>query len=258
MDKIGTRMKEFYELPIRTALTRRVPAIIRVDGKSFHSFAKKFEKPFDHVLQIAMQNTALELCRNIQGCKFAYTQSDEISLLLTDYENINTSAWFDYEVQKICSVAASMTTLYFNRAFCNAVNEEGEKLNAYTTAYTNFENRQKIWKVHQAALEKGAMFDARCFNIPAADVANYFYWRELDAIRNSIQMIGHTEFTQKELHKKTGNEIKEMLKKERGIDWDKLPIADQRGSCVRKLGAWNIDVEPPIFKDAWEYVTMFL
>lgn len=83
-DSLGDRMKG-YEGVSRNFLTRRVPAIIRLDGKAFHTFTKGMEKPFDPVLTQAMQETMKYLCENIQGCVLGYTQSDEITLVLTDY-----------------------------------------------------------------------------------------------------------------------------------------------------------------------------
>ena len=117
-DSLGDRMKKYEGVP-KTALMRRNPVIIRIDGKAFHTFTRGFRRPFDNVLIESMQKTMKYLCEDIQGCKLGYYQSDEISLLLTDYENINTAAWFDYEVQKMCSIAASMATLAFNRYFGN-------------------------------------------------------------------------------------------------------------------------------------------
>ena len=99
-DKLGTRMKEFYEQVPKTRLMRRCPVILRIDGKAFHTFTKGFQRPFDDVLIKTMQDTMKYLCENIQGCVFGYTQSDEISLVLVDYKKLNSSAWFDYEVQK--------------------------------------------------------------------------------------------------------------------------------------------------------------
>ena len=115
-DDLGTRMKE-YESVSKNFLTRRVPVIIRVDGKAFHTFTKGFVKPFDVVLMKTMQDTMKYLCENIQGCVLGYCQSDEITLVLTDYADIGTCAWFDYNVQKICSVVSSMATLEFNKKF---------------------------------------------------------------------------------------------------------------------------------------------
>ena len=116
-DALGTRMKENYENVAKSKLIRRMPVAIRIDGKAFHTFTKGFNKPFDKVLMRAMQRTTKYLCKNIQGCVFGYTQSDEISLILVDYKKLNSSAWFDYQVQKMCSVAASMATIAFNRYF---------------------------------------------------------------------------------------------------------------------------------------------
>ena len=116
-DDLGRRMKEYYEQIPKTKLMRRCPVIIRIDGKAFHSFTKGFNRPFDDVLMEAMQETMKYLCENIQGCVLGYHQSDEISLVLVDYQKLNSDAWFDYEVQKICSIAASMATMAFNKYF---------------------------------------------------------------------------------------------------------------------------------------------
>lgn len=113
-DDLGTRMKTFYEGIPKTRLMRRCPVAIRIDRKAFHTFTRGFNKPFDEVLIEAMQETMRYLCENIQGCVLGYTQSDEITLILVDYKKLNSSAWFDYEVQKMCSIAASMATMAFN------------------------------------------------------------------------------------------------------------------------------------------------
>ena len=115
-DSLGDRMKE-YENISRNYLTRRVPVIIRLDGKAFHTFTKGMKKPFDRLLMTTMQETMKNLCENIQGCVFGYTQSDEITLVLTDYATITTDAWFGYNIQKMCSISASIATLTFNKVF---------------------------------------------------------------------------------------------------------------------------------------------
>lgn len=116
-DELGKRMKTNYEEIPKIKLIRRTPVIIRIDGKAFHTLTRGFRKPFDEILIKTMQETTKYLCENIQGCVFGYTQSDEISLVLIDYQRLTTSAWFDYEVQKICSIAASMATMAFNKFF---------------------------------------------------------------------------------------------------------------------------------------------
>lgn len=118
-DELGIRMKTYYEQIPKTKLMRRTPVAIRIDGKAFHTFTKGFQQPFDEVLIKSMQKTMKYLCENIQGCVLGYHQSDEITLILVDYKNLNSDAWFDYEVQKMCSIAASMATMAFNRFFAN-------------------------------------------------------------------------------------------------------------------------------------------
>ena len=259
-DDLGRRMKEYYEQIPKTKLMRRCPVIIRIDGKAFHSFTKRFKRPFDDVLIESMQQTMKYLCENIQGCVLGYHQSDEISLVLVDYQKLTSDAWFDYEVQKICSIAASMATMIFNKIF--------EKNNReYSRVVPNTELGREVMDAYSKAVEKGAMFDARCFNIPKEEVTNYIYWRQLDATRNSIQMVGQANFSHKELHGKSCNQIQDMLMTQKKINWNDFPVYQKRGSCCIKerystvdLGTytgsvdaftrthWIIDKEIPIFR----------
>ena len=245
-EDLGNRMKDYYESRSKTRLTRRMPVIIRLDGKSFHTLTRGFEKPFDMVMVRAMQETMKYLCENIQGCVLGYTQSDEITLILIDYQNLNSDAWFDYEVQKLCSVSASMATFAFNRNFARLAALEPEKKTKQTNAYTE-------------AAFKGAFFDARCFNIPKEEVTNCLLWRQQDATRNSIHMTGRAYFSHKQIESLNSNDIQNLLFQEKGINWNDLPTTLKRGSCCIKKyrqtmnqtlrGYWCIDDEIPIFKD---------
>lgn len=265
-DDLGTRMKTFYEEIPKTKLMRRCPVAIRIDGKSFHTFTKKFEKPFDEVLIDTMQETMKYLCENIQGCVLGYTQSDEITLILIDYKKLNSDAWFDYEVQKMCSIAASMATMAFNRFFMY----EYEEFNRWVNEGNPTDENRRLNDIYYDAMCKGAMFDARCFNIPKEEVTNLIYWRQLDASRNSIQMVGQANFSHKELQNKSCNQIQDMLMEQKGINWNDFPIYQKRGSCCIKdknykpvvcdddeihelifkalRSYWIIDKEIPIFK----------
>lgn len=258
-DELGKRMK-IYEAVPKTKLVRRMPVAIRIDGKAFHTFTRGMAKPFDEVLIKSMQETMQYLCKNIQGCVFGYTQSDEITLILVDYKELNTSAWFDNEVQKICSISASMATMAFNRAFIKNVDEWGRlTFPDWDEGGTNEEvdtDLLKLNDVYQRAIEKGAMFDSRCFNIPKEEVVNLIYWRQLDATRNSIQMVGQANFSHNELQGKTCNQIQDMLHELRGINWNHYPTTQKRGSCcIRNEKEWIIDNEIPIFKwDGRQYI----
>lgn len=238
---LARRMKKFYENVPKTRLIRRMPVCIRLDGKAFHTFLKGFKKPFDDLFIKTMQETMLYLCKNIQGCVLGYTQSDEISLILIDYQNLTTSAWFDDEVQKICSVSASMATMAFNKAFSKNV-EDFEQY--YTTEheingwYGKGTPEYKMCQIYTKAVDKGAMFDSRCFNIPKEEVANLIFWRQFDASKNSIQMVGQANFSHKELKNKSCNDIQDMLMTQKGINWNDLPTYQKRGSCCVKRNFW--------------------
>lgn len=250
-DSLGDRMKNFYENRAKTSLIRRMPCIIRLDGCTFHTFTKGFDKPFDEVLTTTMQEVTLELCKRIQGCAFGYTQSDEITLILVDYENIDSSAWFDYEVEKLCSVSASMATLLFNKIFKKQVQNFIQN-NTKGISDPSIENGKpyNLLKRYNKAIEMGALFDARCFNVPINDVCNMVFWRELDCERNSIQGLGQAHFTPKELHQKSTSKIQDMLMEKCNINWNNLPTHLKRGTSVVKdeNGKWFIDTEMPILK----------
>lgn len=256
-DDLGTRMKTFYENIPKTRLMRRVPVAIRLDGKAFHTFTRGFQKPFDFVLMDTMQQTMKYLCENIQGCVFGYTQSDEITLILVDYQKFTSSAWFDYEVQKICSISASMATMAFNRFFAQEVDKWGVETFGYEW-YEGGTNDPEVanspeWKlseIYSKAIKKGALFDARCFNIPKEEVTNLIYWRQLDATRNSIQMVGQAYFSHDELQDKTCNMIQDMLMTKYGINWNDFTIPCKRGTTCIKVGkkvTENIKREPQPF-----------
>ena len=256
-DDLGTRMKTFYENIPKTRLMRRVPVAIRLDGKAFHTFTRGFQKPFDFVLMDTMQQTMKYLCENIQGCVFGYTQSDEITLILVDYQKFTSSAWFDYEVQKICSISASMATMAFNKFFSQEVDKWGVETFGWEW-YEGGTNDPEVintseWKlaeIYSKAIDKGALFDARCFNIPKEEVTNLIYWRQLDATRNSIQMVGQAHFSHNELQDKTCNMIQDMLMTKYGINWNDFTTPCKRGTaCIRvgKKVTENIKREPQPF-----------
>ena len=233
-DSLGDRMKRYEGIP-RISLMRRNPVIIRIDGKAFHTFTRGFQRPFDDILIESMQETMKYLCENIQGCKIGYCQSDEISLLLTDYENINTAAWFDYQVQKMCSIAASMATLAFNQVFWEKIRDLDHDYYEYPTKEFN-----ELIEIYYKALEKGAMFDARCFSIPKEEVCNYFLWRQNDCVRNSIQMVAQANFSHKQLQNKSCDELQEMLWQEKNINWNDFETVKKRGSCCTKTGKHTV------------------
>ena len=278
MDKttLGNRMKNNYESISRYYLTRRMPVIIRIDGKSFHTFTKGFQKPFDDVLVKTMQDTMKYLCENIQGCVLGYTQSDEISFVLVDYAELTTDAWFGNNLQKMCSVSASMATLAFNKFFYENIEDWGyANLPDFAEGGTNEEVDSNLIKQCDTYFSrcKTAMVDSRVFTIPKEEVCNYFLWRQQDATRNSIQSVGQANFSQKELHGKSCSDIQDMLMTQKGINWNDYATTLKRGSCCIKVddsqtkydevgnicgyiqrSKWIIDNEIPIFSQNRSYI----
>lgn len=246
-DDLGKRMKENYEDRTRMSLPRRTWTVIRLDGKAFHTYTRGFKRPYDLGLMRIMDQTAKKLCESIQGVKLAYVQSDEISLVLTDFETPKTDAWFDGNIQKITSVSASIATAAFN----NGMYLDEEIL---------------------ASMDKVAYFDSRVFTIPdEKEVLNYLIWRQQDATRNSIQMGAQALYSQRQLNGKNTSELQELMHK-KGVNWDKYPVGFKRGRCIikewrtikalnRKTGEeelaarsyWTVN-EPPIFTRNPEYV----
>ena len=271
---LANRMKE-YEKRNQYYLQKRTPVAIRVDGRSFHTFTKGFKRPFDDILMKSMQETAKYMCENMGNAKIAYVQSDEITIILTDYDTLETDCWFNYRTDKLCSISASMATMAFNRVFVKNVDEWGRlTFPNWDEGGTNEEvdvDLLKLNDAYQRAIGKGAMFDARCFNIPKEEVTNLIYWRQLDATRNSIQMVGQANFSHKELQNKSCNDIQDMLHEQKGINWNDYPTVCKRGTaCIknRKIieyldefkvtaklidstkteNSWIIDTEMPILK----------
>lgn len=236
---LGKRMKA-YESVSRNFLMKRTPVILRLDGKAFHTLTKGFDKPFDEVLMKAMTQTMFYLAQEVQGCVFAYTQSDEITLVLTDYKTLETNAYFDYNVQKLTSVCASIATREFIIAIANLCLDDKDKADKYFKA---------VAKV---------AFDCRAFNIPVSDVCNNLIWRQLDCIRNSKQMVAQANFSQKQLHKKSCRELVEMLK-EKGIEWDSFMSSCKYGTTAYKEnGTWKVDVDTPVFTENRDFIEKHL
>ncbi len=263
-DTLGDRMKG-YENVSRIYLTKRSPVIIRIDGKAFHTFTRGFRRPFDPVLADAMRDTAKFLCERISGCKLAYIQSDEISLLLEDYDTKKTQPWFDNNLQKLVSVAASMATFAFNRKFYEFVTElqDDHVFHRVSTEAAWGEFESSNFDAYSKAIDAGAMFDARAFILPKEEVCNYFIWRQDDATRNSILMVAQSYFSHKEMQGKKCDVLQELLFSKYGVNWNDYPTAQKRGTCIIKVQEeingvlrhkWRADTEIPIFTQDRDYI----
>lgn len=222
---LGSRMREYIDIN-NTRLIKRTPVIVNVDGAHFHNLTRFMDKPFSMAVIGSMWDAALYLVSHMEGAKVAYVQSDEISVLLTNYETLNQGAMFDYRVQKLASTAAALATAGFNK-----------------------KNR----------IKKVATFDGRCFNLQKEEVNNYFIWRQQDWTRNSIQMLARSHFSQNDLYKKNHSQLQDMLFEKCGVNWNDLDPVFKRGACIIKNnGNWIVDRDIPIFSKERGYIEHFV
>lgn len=237
-DALGDRMKGYYEDRTRILLPRRSYTLIRIDGKAFHTYTRGLKRPFDEGLISDMNDTASYICKNIQGAKMTYVQSDEISVLVTDFDEISTDMWFNGNIQKIASISASLATARFNQLRLMREAKLGGDLTA-----------------GQIEMEKLAMFDARVFQIPQRiEVENYFIWRQQDATRNSISSVAQSLYSHKELNGKSTDEMQEMIF-QKGINWNDFSYREKRGTVITKVKE-NIakEGEAEIIRNRWRAV----
>lgn len=218
-------MKKNYENRTKVLLPRRTYTIIRIDGKAFHTYTKGCDRPFDAGLIEDMNETAKYLCKNIQGAEIGFVQSDEISILMTDFATHQTDAWFDGNIQKIVSVAASLATSKFNQL----------RLKRILASYDPIGEDIGIDEAIKIVVEtKLAEFDARTFTIPAkSEVMNYFVWRQQDTVRNSISSVAQNLYSHKELDGKNMSVQQEMIY-QKGINWNDYDSTLKRGRFVIK------------------------
>lgn len=228
---ISNRMKRYEEVS-KVKLMRRTPVIVRLDGKAFHTFTKtiKAEKPYCDKLKKCFVNSIINIFNDVQGLKLAYCQSDEVSLLLTDYSTIKTEAYFDYNVQKITSVISSMFSVFF-----------------YIEVLKHFD------------LSINPFFDCRCFNVPKEDIVNYFIWRQKDATRNSISSFSQSMFSHKKLQGLNSDELQDLMFIDYGFNWNDVDIWKKRGYCIyKKEGEIFVDNEMPVLTNDRLYIEQFI
>ncbi len=239
---LDERMKNYekrYELPIN------LPVIIRLDGRAFHTFTRGMQKPFDEIFIDMMNTIGLKLCGEIQNCRLAFLQSDEISFLV--YNDIESMPWFGNELQKMCSISASLAATVGTRYI-----------------FENMSNKTK----------SNISFDSRAFIVPPKDVVNYFLWRQQDWERNSLSMLTRKYYLQKQMQNRSCEDMHEMLHK-KGDNWNNLPTYLKRGRCIIKKEerviisneyfqggilrkSWTVDLDIPIFKDNRDYILNIL
>lgn len=222
---LGKRIRRNYEDPAQSYLTCRIPVIVRVDGRAFRTFTRdNFTVAISTKFTDAMAEAALVTSSGMQGFKLGYVFSDEASFLLTDYDNLDTQPWFQYNQSKLESVSASLMTAAFARC------------------------------MRLVGVKDLATFDARAFNIPESEVANYFLWRAQNCWCNSVSMFAQTYFSHKELQSVSTAEMHNMLASE-GHSWDRdLMDEEKLGSFILRNGELLTGIQPkfPEIEELWQ------
>lgn len=235
---IMTRMKYAFDDRQRYYLTRRTPVILRLDGKAFHAYCKPLKNRFDPSFMEVMNLTAIKLCESIQNAQVAFIQSDEVSILLHDYKRLTSEGWFDYCKSKVESISAAIASVEFTI------------------------NSNLIWGNNI----KSAYFDSRAFNIPEFEVNNYFIARQRDSIKNSINSLGQSLYSTRELYGKKLSQVQDMTIA-KGSNWNDLPTSWKRGRCIVKSNCiinnverikWIVDNEIPEFTQDKNYIEQYL
>lgn len=215
-DPMGERLKS-YERVAENVLPSRLPVIIRLDGNSFSRLTKvlKLEKPFDERFNRAMDAAAIAVLEYCSGAQVAYVQSDEITVLLRNDQTHETTPFLANRTQKIASLTASTASVVFNQVLAR-----------------------------ELGLDVGdgpqAIFDARVFVVPSAEVNNAFLWRQLDAFKNSVGSVAYwglvkkygRKSAQKMLHGKSTAQRQELIFQEFGFNFNDLPAHWKRGRCI--------------------------
>lgn len=222
-DNLGDRIKD-YENITRYSLPRRTYTILRLDGKAFHTYTKGLKKPFDSELSEDITSSVSLLLKEMGGAKFAYCQSDEISILMTDVENISSQVWFNGNIQKIASVSSSILTAQFN----------ARRVIRQLVQYSSETEKIKL-----------ANFDCRVFSIPdRIEVMNYFRWRNQDCRRNSISMVAYSLFSHKSLQGKSSKDKISMIEEKIGKSYhEAYSDSEKYGTLVFR----------DLIKEGWDF-----
>lgn len=240
-DSLGDRMKHYENLP-RASLMPKVPVLIRVDGKAFHTLTRKCAKPFDQGFSECMAEAAIALCKGIQGAQLAFSFSDEISILVTDFASRETRGWFNYVLPKMISVAAATATAAFYKAYRLEFRDDAS----------------------------APVFDARAWNLPAHEVCNYFIWRQQDAIRNSINALAQSYYSPSLLHGLSTERQLTLLYDVQKVRWEDRAHHKKYGFCVVRQEIvkqepqphtrfrWEVDEEIPLFQNDRAYIERFV
>lgn len=232
---------------LRNATDYRLPlkqyTMISIDGHSFSKLIKnKYEKPFDDKFINIMNEVAIYICKHVEGCKFAYAQSDEITFVLTDFDTETTCAYFGNRLTKLLSIIPSMASAKFNQLVITDLCD---------TPCSNSDLKQMILDI------KLADFDCKAWGLSSFnDVYAYYLWRQIDCIRNSKQQTAQTWLSHNQLKGLDTDEQIKLLFNKKSIDWNKFEDYKKFGRFIYKetesFSLYNEEKDETYYRNVWK------
>lgn len=223
-------------------LQKSVPVFIRVKFRAFETFNKRLLKPFDPLVEYAMEKTMIKLCQEIQGSIFGFVARDEITVVVVDYNKATSTAWLDYDIESVSSAAASIAAVAFTKYMeehVNMVKDKGVDISKY-----------------QSCLQQYVSFTTKCFNVPDDRICDMLLLKQLLNRRNSIQIFGHQYLSRNRQLGMCNEDIIDTVNEEFGEDWNMLSNTYKLGcGCTKGPNPfttrrkWRIVKDLPLLRD---------
>ncbi len=209
MDALGDRMKA-YEAPCTSPRAfKGQPFLARLDGRAFSKLTKGLKRPYDPAFSGFMTDIMAGLVDEFHA-SIGYTQSDEITLAWYLPSNSQSDYEFGGRYHKYTSVLPS-----------TAVDIAYSVLDKY---------------LNRSELRGRITFDCRVFPVPTlVEAYNCFVWRQQDATKNAINLVGQAELGHRRILGMNGAEVQELLWQEKGINFNDYPAFFKRGTFARRV-----------------------
>lgn len=260
--------KSFYENISYNFLKRNETAAIIINGENYKEYSEKFQKPYDNIFISSMNKALIHMCSQIPTCLFGYTSCFDMAIFFSSPETFEQTSWFNYDTNRIATYASSVVTFEYNKVF-----EKTAK--SYVMSGKNFDETRKFTAMqgYVSAIDAGAFFTAKCFNIKKDQIIDYIYLLQKQTIQDAVHEMGRIYFNDNELAGKTSSEIQLMVFDKAGLNFDSYPDPFKHGSfCVRNFehngelivpeaeeGEFVIDESSPLLKpDSKTYIEKIL
>ena len=231
--------EEYKYIESSTILQKGVPVFIRLQFRAFNTFSKPLKTKFDAVINYAMEQTTIKLCQEVQGTILALTTRDIITLVVVDFNKLNSTAWLGYDIANICSATASIASVAFTKNMLQNIDM--------------LKNKHKDVTTYEQCMTRDVSFSCKCFNVPTNRIVEMLYLKQLECRRESVQLFASQYLDKKTRNGKSNDELVDLIKDEYGVSWDTISNANQIGYLCHKGNRpfaerrkWRIDSKFPL------------